>query len=109
MSDRDDGQSRKLEQLRRELAELRACVAEQCRQAVQEREEARAVHAVTRRLTAQVAWLVPLNELRRVATSLYDAPILAALLPVRKSVARSRSASGSGSSCGTAGSGGSRQ
>jgi hypothetical protein len=58
---------------------------------------------------AQAVWLVPLDELRRVATSPYDAPILAALLPVRKSVVRSRSASGSGSSCGTAGSGGDRQ
>jgi hypothetical protein len=55
---------------------------------------------------AQVVWLVPVNELRRVATSSYDAPILAALPPVRKSVARSRSASGSGSPGGTAGAGG---
>jgi hypothetical protein len=58
---------------------------------------------------AQAVWLVPLDELWRVATSPYDAPILAALPPVRKSVARSRSASGSGNPCGTDGSGGDRQ
>jgi hypothetical protein len=50
---RDDSQSRKLEQLLGELAELRARVAEQCRWAAEEREQARAAEAATRRLTVQ--------------------------------------------------------
>jgi hypothetical protein len=42
---RDDSQSRKLEQLLGELAELRARVTEQCRLVAEEREKARAAQA----------------------------------------------------------------
>jgi hypothetical protein len=47
-------QSRKLEQLLSELAELRARVTEQCRQAAEEREEAWTAHVAARQRAVQL-------------------------------------------------------
>jgi hypothetical protein len=52
-----DPQSRKLERLRHELAELRARVTEQCRQAAEEREEAWTAHVAARQQAAQARGL----------------------------------------------------
>jgi hypothetical protein len=71
-----------------------------------EQDEAAMLDAGSDRLGRQAVWPVPANERRRVATLPYNEPFLTAPPPVRKPVARSRSASGSGTPCGTAGGGG---
>jgi hypothetical protein len=74
-----------------------------------EQDEAATLDAGGDGLGRQAVWLVLANERRRVATLPYDEPVLMAPPPVRKAVARSRSASGSGTPCGTAGGSGRRQ
>jgi hypothetical protein len=65
MPDRDAPQSRKLEQLLSELAEIRAQADEQRRRGAWWREEARAVREETRRVVAQARELMAASRRQR--------------------------------------------